>query len=53
MYDVALGATLTQDGITNVDPTSNAEVFTVATLNVDSDGALTVTADTGGGRICR
>ena len=44
---VALAATLTQDGITNVDPTSNAGVFTVATVHVGSGGAITVTTDTG------
>jgi sugar lactone lactonase YvrE len=45
---IALAATLTQDGIANVDPQTSVGVFAVATVNVGSSGAITVTADTGG-----
>ena len=42
---VALGATLNNDGIVNVESTG---VFSVATVNVGASGVITVSADTGG-----
>jgi hypothetical protein len=45
---IALAATLTQDGIANVDPQARVGVFAVATANVGSSGAITVSATTGG-----
>jgi hypothetical protein len=45
---IALAATMTQDGIANVDPNARVGVLAVATSNVGSSGAITVTANTGG-----
>jgi hypothetical protein len=48
---VALVATLTNDGIANIDPDSRLGVFSVATVNVGTSGLITASADTGGANI--
>ena len=45
---IALAATMTQDGVVTIAPNSRLGVFAVATSNVGSSEAITVTADTGG-----
>jgi len=45
---VALGATLTSDGIVNVPGATGTGVFAVATVNVGASGVITASADTGG-----
>jgi hypothetical protein len=44
---VALAATLTNNGITTIPGPSGTGVFSVATVNVGTGGAITATADTG------
>ena len=48
---IALAATITQDGVATLDPNSRVGVFAVATSNVGSSGAITMTADTGGANV--
>jgi hypothetical protein len=45
---VALAATLTNNGITNIPGLMGTGVFSVATVNVGAGGTITATADTGG-----
>jgi hypothetical protein len=45
---VALGATLTADGIVNVPGPLGTGVFAVSTVNVGAEGVITVNGDTGG-----
>ena len=44
---VALGATLTNDGIVNLPGASGAAAFAVATVNVGAAGSIRASADTG------
>ena len=45
---IALGGTLSGDGIVNIAGATGAGVFVVATSNVGAPGTITLTADTGG-----
>lgn len=45
---VALGGTLSGDGIVNIPGATGTGVFVVATVNVGADGAIIASADTGG-----
>ena len=45
---VALGATLTNDGIVNIPGTTGTGVFAVVTVNVGVSSNITASADTGG-----
>jgi hypothetical protein len=44
---VALAATLTNDGIVDIPGTTGTGIFSVAAMNLGTDGTLTVSADTG------
>ena len=44
---VALGATITNDGIVNIPGSNGAGAFAVATVNVGASGSITASADTG------
>ena len=44
---VALAATMTRDGIIEIDRISRTGAFAVATVNVGTGGAITVSADSG------
>jgi FG-GAP-like repeat len=44
---VALGATLSNDGIVNIPGTNGTGAFAVATVNVGASGSITASADTG------
>ena len=45
---VALGATVTHDGIANIPGTTGTGFFSVATVNVGAGASITATVDTGG-----
>jgi len=45
---VALGATLSNDGIVNIQGQAGTGVFAVASVNVGASATITATADTGG-----